>query len=373
MRYVLMLLIVGLSVPTEASVDASRKIRVRLESSLSSVRLHGMSWSVNGRLLAKSPLAMNRLEIQRRGREWSLAVDGITRVMTGRELILRGEGIRSAFKTYPGVVVLRARGGSTFELQGEWPLSDYLAGVLAGEMPLSWPLEALKAQAVAARSYALASLKRREAGAALEPTVMDQVFRWPLPEKERRRALEAVRATDGVVLRDPGGEVARAHYHADCGGRTLAASDVWSGGEDTGTVSEASCPLRSRSRWSHRLTKADLARRLRILLGPVDPGTLALEPVSDGGRIRSVKIAASGKSLALSGDRFRHLIGVSELRSTAFTVRDDGASWFFSGAGFGHGVGLCQWGSRELGLRGESAERILAHYYPRLRIGQLSP
>lgn len=353
--------------PAFASIDDARDVRVRLETGLKSIRLNGMSWRVNGRAVAKSPLAMGRIEVRREKAGWELRVDGVPREMSGREIVLRGELVRSALKAYPGVVVLRSR-GAVFDVLGEWPLSEYLAGVLAGEVPLSWPLETLKAQAIAARSYALASLRERDGEKHLEPTVADQVFRWPLPENDRRRALAAVRATDGMVLRESGGRVARAYYHADCGGRTVSAAQVW-GVAETGTAVDETCPQRPRSRWELSVAKTDLAAKLRALLGPVHPDGLTLQIDARAGRAHTVAIVAdNGKRWTLSGDRFRHLLGVGELKSTSFSMREEKGRWVFQGTGFGHGVGLCQWGSRDMGSRGESAERILAHYYPRFSL-----
>lgn len=343
-------------------------VRVRLESSLSVVRLHGMSWRINGRRWSERPLAMETLTVRHQGGVWRVTSRDIERTWAGAVLVLRGEGVRSAGRELPGTMILRARKGS-IDLLGEWPMSEYLAGVLAGEVPLSWPMEALKAQAVAARSYALATLRERPGG-ALEATVSDQVFKWPLKENERRRALEAVQATQGwVLVEESSGSVAKAHYHADCGGRTVPASQVWGGRADSGVTVDPSCPLRSRSRWEHRLRRKDLAAKVEVLMGPVRPEDLEISLVTGDGRVSEVLVRAPGRtSHRMSGDRFRHLLGVSDLRSTFFEMEESSTEWVFTGRGFGHGVGLCQWGSRDLGERGLSAEKILAHYYPRLRL-----
>lgn len=122
-------------------------------------------------------------------------------------------------------------------------MNDYLAGVVSKEMPLSWPKEALKAQAVVARSYVLSRMQQRmNKSFHVESDQMDQVFSLT----ESKKAYEAVVETQNVFLLDQNQKVLRAFYHSDCGGQTVPANLIWPGATDTGTAKDSWCSLREK-------------------------------------------------------------------------------------------------------------------------------
>ena len=237
-------------------------------------------------------------------------------------------------------------------------LSDYLCGVLMGEMPGSFPLEALKAQAVAARTY---TLQRLEAGGALSDDPAEcQAFCDPdqagtkygeqadaVMEKLRR----AVEETDGqVMIYD--GTLITATYFSCSGGRTESAQAVWGssvpyllsvdspGEEDAASFESRMAPSR-----------AELMARLEI------PDTEIREiTYTEGGGVETMTIG--GRSF--SGVELRQRLG---LRSTNFQIDISGDTVTVDVKGFGHRVGMSQYGAKAMAERGQSYREILAWYY----------
>jgi stage II sporulation protein D len=259
------------------------------------------------------------------------------------------------------------------------PLESYLTGVLASEMPLTWPLESLKAQAVAARSYALAVMKERSRKVyQVESNILDQVFR-PLAVDDEgdplvRKALQAVRETQGQKLVIGNGRTLKAYFHSDCGGHTVSARSVWGKAVESGEAADASCPSNPRANWELGISKtkiyAGLKKFFSLGRSPLQVVGLEFEKGEDE-RVHQVRVAFNeGSPRVLSGNEFRALVGFQDLKSTLFEAKMEGETIRFRGRGFGHGVGLCQWGSRALGLQGVKYAEILRHYYP---LARLSP
>ncbi|WP_413557423.1 SpoIID/LytB domain-containing protein [Bdellovibrio sp. HCB209] len=281
-------------------------------------------------------------------------------------LMIQGENLRVGAQSLPSRVLLSAGPGDQVDVVGVLPLDEYIAGVLASEMPLNWPLETLKAQAVAARSYALAVMAEREDKPFhLESSVLDQVFRHVADGDESdpklKKALQAVRETAGVKLYAQNRSILKAYYHADCGGHTTLAKNVWSGGVNSGVAVDNSCPTNPKANWSIQISRKQLAKKLRV----ADVLGLTLERMNQDSRVRGVRVAVqAGDDKIIGANEFRQALGFSELRSALFDLKQEGDMFTFTGRGFGHGVGLCQWGSRALGLKGQKYAQILKHYYP---------
>lgn len=291
----------------------------------------------------------------------------------GRFAELRGDDIRVDLRPAPPHLRLVATKSKTqFDLQlvGLLTLDDYVHGVVSAEVPRDWPIEALKAQAVAARSFALAKLRERAGSGRdwmLEATIMDQVFDHA---KKHGLAEEAVVATRGEVLLGPKG-VAVAHYHADCGGHTDEPRAVWGGGEVMGTASDG-CAKRASSSWRMVADLDEMTEKLKAQ-GKIafEDRVAALNIVrrTEGGRAKSIRLTSkSGDSANVTGEELRAALGYMNLRSTKFEVKTSGDRAEFIGRGFGHGTGLCQWGARGLAVKGHDYRSILKHYYPRLRL-----
>lgn len=248
----------------------------------------------------------------------------------------------------------------------ELPLEDYLIGLINCEISSAWPIEAVKAQAVIARTYALnRKAARIKSLYHLESSVIDQVYEGCLIEDSRAR--RAVSETEGEVLVH-GGAIIQAFYHSTCGGKTEAAENVW--GSSLSYLKGVDCQYcltssSSSANWEQKLALTEIEERLR-LAGHKLTGLTDIRPGAQNsrGRLKNVVMVATKGGLALSGDQFRKAIGYGVIKSTRFTVRVVQGEARFSGIGNGHGVGLCQWGAKQRSLDGFGYREILSYYYP---------
>ena len=265
---------------------------------------------------------------------------------------------------FRGPMEFRVQDGQTIQVINHLDLEAYLVGSVASEMPVAWPMEALKAQAIVARSYTLSRLKER-AGEVfdLHATVQDQVYHGA--ERERHRAAVAVKETRGLILQYDG-HVVHAYYHAICGGGTEHPPSVWPKAPSfPPRVKCTECLAVPQSQWSHRVTGAEMAKRLAVE-GFSSNGVIAVRGLerNPSGRWESVKVIGTHDVKIFPGNTFRRLMGYGAIRSLRFEVRLEQDVFLFEGAGFGHGVGLCQWGAQRMALDGARHAAILARYYP---------
>jgi stage II sporulation protein D len=234
------------------------------------------------------------------------------------------------------------------------PLESYLAGVLGSEMPRSFPLEALKAQAVAARTYAL-NKKLEQYGQPfhLGSSVISQVYKGL--DAEDPRTHEAVQATRGLVLTFDLQPI-EAYFHASCGGRTESGLEAL--GRDLPYLQavECSCGALPTTRWSMKVT----AKELGALAGAAKASALSVLGRSPTGRARKVQVGGR----TWDAVSFREKLGYMRLKSLKFEVEKSHDGWTLEGKGFGHGAGLCQWGAKQYAEAGWDFRRILSHYYP---------
>lgn len=250
-------------------------------------------------------------------------------------------------------------------------LERYLMGVLPVEMHPDWPTEALKAQAVLARTYAARRLAgpRREHFDLIAGTI-DQEFRWDETPPERVQA--AVKATRGEVLSERAGGLGEVTYHSCCGGHTADATEVWGRPSPAIVpVDDELCSVCPNYFWTLRLDPVELGGA--VGLGPVEE--VRIDDRGPSGRVRRVVLTDGARSATMTGMEFRNAVGATRLPSTHLQVRavDDPASphWLLQGSGSGHGAGLCQWGARARAEAGQNYRDILAAYFPRLKFDRL--
>jgi stage II sporulation protein D len=253
----------------------------------------------------------------------------------------------------------------------EVPLEEYLAGTLGREMYGSWDLGALKAQAVASRTYALHELEvRRDAPWHLRAGTRSQVYGGVEAESERVAA--ALEATRGEVLVENGHPILAA-FHSSSGGRTASAREVW--GEERSYL--VSVPVEDEwdspdSYWRARVTRGTLGRAVASLGTDVGPiAEVKILDRTDSGRVARVQFRGERGEVILTGRQLRGALGESKLKSTLFELREDGESFVFVGSGRGHGVGMSQWGARAMARRGDDYREILATFYPGAQITRL--
>ncbi len=236
-------------------------------------------------------------------------------------------------------------------------IEDYVAGVVSGEMPMTWDEDALGAQAVAARSFALNEKKiwaaRRDFD--LYADERSQVY---LGATRMVKAIRAAEATRGVIL-VWNWNIFPAFYHSACGGGTRRGYPVLSR-ENIAPLVGVKCSYCGDidTTWRKAVSPGDLEALLAL------PGRIKKVSVRKDKTGGKVAIEYDGGVTALSSHRLRTLVGPRVLRSPGFTVRRAGDSWVFTGKGFGHGVGMCQYGARGMAAAGFNWTGILRHYYP---------
>ena len=232
-------------------------------------------------------------------------------------------------------------------------LEDYLVGVIGSEMPNSFPTEALMAQAIAARTYAL-NKKLEQYGQPyyLGSSVISQVYKGLDVEDPRTR--HAVESTRGLVMTWQLQPI-EAYFHASCGGRTESGVDAL--GRDLPYLQPVDCPCGRlpTSHWTLQLKQGDLK-----MFGAAQGGAITVQGRSQTGRARRVEVGAR----SVDAVTFRERIGYMKLKSLSFEIQKSGEGWKVEGTGFGHGAGLCQWGARVYAEKGWDYRKILQHYYP---------
>jgi stage II sporulation protein D len=269
------------------------------------------------------------------------------------------------------IEVVYGDGGDEGRLQviDEVPLERYLVGLINAEISSKWHDEAIKAQAVVARTYAVyQKRKRADAPFHLTNTNLDQVYIGA--NAEDMAAFSAVRDTAGEIL-SYRGEPALAVYHSNAGGQTEAAKEVW--GADYPYLKAVKSPYdRSAPSFSWELSISGealggLLRKAGYNIG--DPVHITTKERSSTGRVKSLEVRdRSGGSLMLPGEHLRKAVGYAALRSTLFNVKRVGGGFVFKGRGSGHGVGLSQWGAKGMAEKGFNYTLILRHFYPGTRL-----
>lgn len=279
-------------------------------------------------------------------------------------------------------LLVRLTGGAGLQAIALLDLEEYLCGVLAGEVPFErWHTEALKAQAVTSRSYAFHQLKRNaNEPYDVESTVMSQVFKAGYRSNAILNA--AASSTRGLVLTYNGVPFS-AYFHSTCGGHTEPGPHVFPEQAPIKPLSGAPCAYCQQSpsfRWKLALDKAALEQKLAAasaagVLGTPWPAGAKIQsldfldaagaPLVPWTRAVQVSLRHGSGLVRMPGNQFRLVYSARELKSLLFErAVDTGAAVEISGGGFGHGVGLCQWGSQGMAQAGATYAQILGKYYP---------
>lgn len=273
-------------------------------------------------------------------------------------------------RTWAGPLDIRTHDGH-LRIVAHMPEDRYLAGIVAGEMTPAAPLEALRAQAIVARSYLYQSRDRHRAeGAWVCDQSHCQVWHQPVAA-----TAAAVAATAGLVVLGPGGRPVPVYYHAACGGSTVAADLVFGGrpqphlhgGPDTVCCRSAS--------WEASVPVGEVVTALQRahLLGvqPVSAMEVA-DQTADGWPVslRADGVGSKTISAYQAWLAFGRAWGWGRVPGLHFTLALHGGTVTFRGRGLGHGIGLCQRGCRIRATGGQRAEAILAAYFPGTTVGR---
>jgi stage II sporulation protein D (peptidoglycan lytic transglycosylase) len=271
---------------------------------------------------------------------------------------------------------------NSFDVINAVPVDAYLNGVVGAEMPSYWEPEALRTQAIAARTYALYYKKRFGAKRNwdVSTTQATQVYKGIAAESATIK--DAVKKTEGKVLKTklPNGTkgIFPTYYSSTCGGHTENSANVY-GGDFYKPLSGVKCPhckmVAKTSFYYWPMVELDLETVSKKLIKRY-PSLKKLEKivnitpskVSDYGRLNSCKLTGSnGKTDILRGEDLRLTLdsGSKKIKSTFCKIMViNNKLRFYAGKGFGHGVGMCQYGAQRLARKGKSFKQILQYYYP---------
>jgi stage II sporulation protein D len=334
----------GASIAENIRVVIADDQRVVSLSSSSGLLIAGDPSGRRGKLLRFTPESVTRKPVRVR------PANGITQVNG---------------KRYRGWVELRKKRNGLLIVINDLDLEVYLRGVISAEIPPDWELEALKAQAVASRTYALYEKKRAgKRSYHILATVMSQVYNGV--NGKQRKVLKALKETKGLVLTYRG-EVIPAFYHADCGGRTEnAAAMMWA--IDAPYLKGVDCECQDIIKdglWEKRMSPSRVSRALRRRGYQVSDITdMSIAGITPAGRVKMVIIRSAHSTTYVPAGSLRAALGNTVIPSLFFELEMFEGEAVFSGRGRGHGVGLCQYGAKEMAGKGHDYKAILSHYYP---------
>ena len=344
-------------------VQAAVELRVAIKKNVSQLQLGSSTTAVikdaSGRNLGQIPQKVS-LSAQTRG------TTIILNQWQGNQLILEPSNdgyVWIGDRWYRGTVrlIIHDRGILAINYVD---LEEYLYSVVGAEAVATWPQEVLKAQAVAARSYAVYKASNAtERLYDLDNSTNTQVYKGL--NSEHDNTYQAVNATQGQILTYQG-QVILAVFHSSSGGHTENVEDVWTSPLPylRGVVDyDHHSPV---YQWSVSFSNQQLGQLIPDV-GVVQ--ALIPEKTTPQGRVVAMKVVGDRATQIIKGSDLRKMLN---LRSTLFVVSSTNNGHFhFSGRGFGHGVGLSQWGAYQLAKQGVPYLEILFHYYPSTTLLQL--
>jgi len=250
-------------------------------------------------------------------------------------------------------------------------INDYLAGDLAGEMNNEWPLEALKAQCILARTFTFEFLKNKQSkyqGADISTDISEaQAYNKELINNKIRKA---VNETDGLVIKH-NNELINAYFHSNSGGITdLATIGFNYTEENPNYIKSTTSPENNKNsenyNWEYTFYKSDILKALSSIGVEVNTITnVSIEEKSNTGRVITIKIGDK----TVNANTFRSALGTTKLKSTLITnIKVDSNNITFTGLGYGHGVGMSQWGAKLLADSGKDYTYILNYYFKNIQI-----
>jgi len=281
------------------------------------------------------------------------------------------------------IKILAKKNEDSCDVVNELPIETYLQTLLSKEMNSKWPIEALKAQAVAARTYAIHKMSSKqvsreigqEAFYDLESSEKHQVsgglMDITLPTKK------ASQFTRGEILISPFNTVVPIFFHAKCGGRTLLPSEVWDNVVDGyHAVICGNCNNRGEKKWQNALSMSRFKEFVgwafkenaneKMIRELVQKEKITIVP--DKIENKNIRVYLGEKMLMLSKTLFRRYFGRVLVASNNFFISEAKGEIRLAGSGLGHGVGMCQLGALDMAARGADYKTILQHYFPGFRL-----
>ncbi len=278
-------------------------------------------------------------------------------------------------KPYRGMLDLIYRRGGRMMAVNELSLEEYVGGSVAAEVPHDWPAEALRAQAVAIRTYTLAIIMEKDKQVPRPEVDVTNSYlvsqEYKGMKEERPSTIAAARATRGEVLVFDR-KVFRAYYSSSCGGHTEACGEVWDDYKTIPPLAGTVCNYCQGSRDHQKGKPWQVTLGLAYVTGKVSKGahnvgtvrSLSFSDINRNGHMDRVRVNGHRGSVVMKGNDFRMAVGTRKLKSMRFTSKAIRSGYVFTGYGWGHGVGMCQWGAKKMADRLYRHPAILKYYYP---------
>lgn len=295
--------------------------------------------------------------------------------------IVQKEDTNKVYKNNPKINVYVVKEKKLLQMD----LEEYIKGVVSGEMPVSFNIEALKSQAIAARTFAVANMVsyggggyKKYPGADVSSDVDCQVWiskedrfkAWNSKDADAnwKKIQKAVDDTKGMILTYNGQIAGAIKYHSSSGGKTEDSINVF--GYSKPYLTSVESPYEKTAPVFQSkvvLSRNDFIKKIKSM-SPENKisnkniaGSVKILGYTDGGRVKEIKIG----NKVFTGIDIRWGMG---LKSAAFSIAIDKKNVTFSVRGYGHGVGMSQWGANEMGKRGKKYSEILEHYYKGTKI-----
>lgn len=275
-------------------------------------------------------------------------------------------------REYKGILRFIKNKQGTYLAVNTLDIENFLLGVIGREMDPDAPLEALKAQAIAARSHALyqasiASDQPYDLIANISQAYWGKV-------KLHKNVVLAIEITRGQVLYYQN-KPFPAYFHESCGGHTETTGSIWQTNLQTpGAVTCPYCSKTSKNKWSFEIADTKLQHLLQQAGCKIDGlSSIHVREKALGGHAIMIALRTQKSEIPISAEKLRAIVGYSNLKSTLFRVQHVASRFSFQGDGYGHGVGLCQFGAQKMAGHGSKYQKILTHYFPQCKIGPYTP
>lgn len=274
--------------------------------------------------------------------------------------------------------VITSPKGDSCDIVNDVPMEAYISSLLTKEMHSNWPIEALKAQAVAARTYAIHKMKSgqvskelgNEAYYDLESSEKHQVAGNFLDATDS--TMKASRDTEGEVLATETGSIEPIFFHAKCGGRTLRPDQVWKNRQES--YESVNCPFChgiGPKTWNNHIAFSRMksfiqwAQEKKFIGDAIGTNFNSLIVVPDSEDKYTINFYINDRPYIIDKALLRNYFGNVLFPSNTFSLKANGYGFEIVGDGLGHGVGMCQMGAFALAKAGWSYKKILAHYFPK--------
>lgn len=249
------------------------------------------------------------------------------------------------------------KGSKGLFVVNELPIEEYVKGVVKTEVGDNWPIEALKAQAVAVRTYAIYNIKHNKNDVYdLTSSTLSQLYKGLKSDPDIE---EATNATRGEILTYSGKPI-NAMYHSTSGGITELPEEVFGKSYPYLKSVKADCETSPYYLWERRIPRKELQNIFKLkMISHIEVSSL-----TKTGRAKEVTIYHEGYGKVIEAKELRKLLGWKRLPSTWFSITESDEYFIFNGRGYGHGVGMDQWSSMEMANKGINYKEILSTFYP---------